>query len=149
MNADAERRVTGVSLEEFLYFAEDEGLSVDGLLRSPTLADAIQSALEAPFRAVQRELPAEPGCKPEVIFVDHYPGVSRKAAALVMRLLRLPLPVARERIAMLTVLSFLARNGYAWRGAGPGTEATIKAYAAGHTPGDDFERWFVTQVEPA
>jgi death on curing protein len=75
--------------------------------------------------------------------VEFYPDLIDKAAVLCVRLARNhPLPDGNKRVAYLTLVEFLARNGVEW--ASPSVEetvATIEGVAAGRVTERQLAEW--------
>ncbi len=78
--------------------------------------------------------------------VEFYPNVIDKAAVLCVRLARNhPLPDGNKRVAYLSMLEFLARNGVEW--SPPSVEetvATVEGVAAGTVSEAELARWLRT-----
>jgi death-on-curing protein len=75
--------------------------------------------------------------------VEFYPDMIDKAAVLCVRLARNhPLPNGNKRVAYLSLLEFLARNGIIWEPTPVDeTVATIEGVAAGQITEHELAEW--------
>jgi death-on-curing protein len=80
--------------------------------------------------------------------IEFYPDVIDKAAVLCVRLARNhPLPDGNKRVAYLSMLEFLARNGVEW--SPPSVEetaSTIERVAAGEVSERELAAWLRQQL---
>lgn len=118
-----------LDLADYLLIAEAVlGIQAEEIARWPGIGLA-DSALHAPMASFAG--------------VEMYPDVFDKAAVLCARLARNhPLPDGNKRVAYLSLIEFLARNGVDW--APPSVEetvATIEALAAGTTSERELADW--------
>jgi death-on-curing protein len=125
-----------LSLADFLLIAEvATGVAADRLARLPRLALA-ESALAAPTASFGG--------------VEFYPDLIDKAAVLCTRIIRNhPLPDGNKRVAFLSTVEFLERNGrsWAWSEHDPEESVTmIEAVAAGSMNEAQVAAWIRSRV---
>jgi death-on-curing protein len=126
----------GIELVDFLILAEAvTGLDAADLIDAPHIVARAESALAAPFA--------------EFDGVEMYDGLARKAAVLCSRLVRNhPLPDGNKRVAYLSMIELIRRNGCEWRPAAPELEraAMVERLAARDVDEAAFAAWVERQI---
>ncbi len=125
-----------LGLPDFLLIAEvATGVTAESLARLPGLALA-ESALAAPAASFGG--------------VEFYADLIDKAAVLCSRITRNhPLPDGNKRVAFLSMIEFLERNGRRWAGSDRDPEesvAMIEAIAAGSLSEAQVATWIRSRV---
>lgn len=127
-----------LELEDLLLLAEAiTGVDAVALAHAPHVVARAESALAAPF--------AEFGG------VAFYEGITVKAAVLCSRILRNhPLPDGNKRLAYLSMIEFVRRNGREWAPVATERERVeqIERLAAREIGESEFAAWLERQVAP-
>ncbi|HKG38173.1 MAG TPA: Fic family protein [Conexibacter sp.] len=125
-----------LELADYLVLAEAViGLDAATLASAPHVVARAESALAAPFA--------------EFDGVEMYEGLARRAAVLCSRLLRNhPLPDGNKRVAYLSMIELIRRNGCEWAPVAPLLEraAMVERLAAREIDEDEFARWVEQQI---
>jgi death on curing protein len=125
-----------LELADYLVLAEAvTGLRAATLAGAPHVVARAESALAAPFA--------------ELDGVQLHDGLARKAAVLCARLVRNhPLPDGNKRVAYLSMVELIRRNGGEWRPVAPALERAemVERLAAREVDEDVFARWVERQI---
>jgi death on curing protein len=128
--------VRRLGLDDYLLLAEAvTGLDAGALAEVPHVVARAESALAAPF--------AEFGG------IEMYDGLARKAAVLCSRLVRNhPLPDGNKRVAYLSMIELIRRNGREWKPTAPALERAemVERLAARDLTEEDFATWLERQI---
>jgi death on curing protein len=125
-----------LELEDFLLLAEAvTGLDAEALAAAPHVVARAESALAAPFAAFGG--------------VQAFEGLGLQAAVLCSRLVRNhPLPDGNKRVAYLSMIELIRRNGREWSPAAGVDEraAMVERLAAREIAEADFAAWVEAQI---
>lgn len=125
-----------LGLDDFLVLAEAiTGLDATALAVTPHIVARAESALAAPFVTFNG--------------VEFYEGLTIKAAVLCSRLVRNhPLPDGNKRVAYLSMIELIRRNGWEWAPVADEHEraAMVERLAAREIEEDDFAAWLGDQI---
>ncbi|HZV72358.1 MAG TPA: Fic family protein [Conexibacter sp.] len=128
--------MVAIELEDFLLLAEAvTGLDAAALADAPHVVARAESALAAPFA--------------EFDGIEFYEGLAIKAAVLCSRLLRNhPLPDGNKRVAYLSMIELIRRNGHEWAPIAADRErsAMVERLAAREIEEGDFATWLEDQI---
>ncbi|HEV7774050.1 MAG TPA: Fic family protein [Conexibacter sp.] len=126
----------GLELADYLVLAEGViGLDATTLASAPHVVARAESALAAPFA--------------EFDGVEMYGGLARKAAVLCSRLVRNhPLPDGNKRVAYLSMIELIRRNGHEWSPVAPVLERAemVERLASRDLDEDGFAAWVEQQI---
>ena len=127
-----------LDVADFCLLAEAvTGIDAAALAAAPDILARAESALAAPFATFAG--------------VDFYEGPVIRAAVLCSRLLRNhPLPDGNKRVAYLSMIELIRRNGWEWAPVAPERErvAMVERLAAGEIDEGEFAGWLGDQVRP-
>jgi death on curing protein len=125
-----------LELDDFLLLAQAiTGIDAAVLAAAPHVIARAESALAAPFATFDG--------------VELYEGLAVKAAVLCSRLVRNhPLPDGNKRVAYLSAIELIRRNGREWAPVASEREraAMVERLAAREIDEDDFARWLGDQI---
>jgi death-on-curing protein len=123
-----------LGLEDYLLIAEAVLEIPAETLKHATRLSGAESALHAPFASFGGQ--------------DFYPEPADRAAILCSRLVRNhPLPKGNKRVALISMLEFIERNGMIWVATSQDDMAqTIKWLASGDITESEFIVWVRARV---
>jgi death-on-curing protein len=125
-----------IELVDFLVLAEAvTGLDAAGLVDAPHVVARAESALAAPFAAFDG--------------IELYDGLARKAAVLCSRLVHNhPLPDGNKRVAYLSMIELIRRNGGEWKPTAAELERAemVERLAAREIDEAGFAVWVERQI---